>query len=284
MKLKSILQSILLITLLPVFPSCTAMMGDPESGAPGLVYGLSGGLIRTKANRQAAETVRRNMREEADTNKDGTLDASENMAYTERAADFDALETRSQATALLGLVGGVAGAVVGNNTRLGTLGGALIGTGAGALAGNAYGRKVAATKRSYALAEAELDSNIQMTAQLNKQAETFNKQLGSRIATLRQQNNSLSQRTTAARGRNDQIRAAQTEAQRIIQDSDAQIQRLNQEIETQNAILNANRLSATPQQTGALQSCLAALQKNKAGAEALKSQAQLLQTSYGTAR
>lgn len=266
------------LALLVFISSCSseAWKGDPTTGAPGLIYGFTGGLVRTKDNRLAADTVRQKMREDADANKDGKLDHAERAAYTESAAEFDAIETKSQAATLVGLAGGVAGGLAGSRSGLGTMAGVTMGAGAGAAVGNAYGSKVAAKKKGFAMTEAELDSSIEVAEEMHEASAEFNERLEARISALNAQNRRIRAQASTVAERNAQIRSWQDEVRKTLKSSDEQIARLNREIQSQTTAIDAVNLSDNTDYLESLQEGVVSLQEDKKDLQALRLQASTL--------
>lgn len=95
----------------------------------------------------------------------------------------DQTRTRAEGSLAGALIGGGIGAIIGHQS--GNAGaGALIGAGAGALAGLAVGDHVARKKARYASQEAWLDACISRAEHVNAQAASYNRSLRNKIAAL----------------------------------------------------------------------------------------------------
>lgn len=144
----------------------------------------------------------------------------------------DQTRTRAEGSLAGALIGGGLGAIIGHQSGHG-IEGALIGAAAGGLTGLAVGDHVARKKARYASQEAWLDACISRAEQVNADAAAYNRSLRNKIS-------GLETRLAAAKASGDtgEIRRIKQAVVVMQRETSTQIKTVDTEIREQGAVVN----------------------------------------------
>lgn len=171
----------------------------------------------------------------------------------------DGTRTRTEGALAGAVLGAGLGAIIGNQS--GNAGqGALLGAALGGLGGLAYGNHVANKKARYASEEAWLNACIAQAQQTNSSARSYNSQLSTRISALKQQ-------IAAARasGSATQKRNAKNAIIQLQRESNAELKKVDSEIQAQQGVLGQtknSRASSLRGEVSSLQSTRSSMRSN----------------------
>ncbi len=169
----------------------------------------------------------------------------------------DGTRTRTEGTLTGAVLGGVAGAIIGNQSNRAWQG-AAIGAAAGGLAGLAVGDHVARKKAGYASTEDWLDACIAQAEETNQQAVAYNNSLTNRIASLQRQ-------IDAAKALSDanELRRIKQSVVALQKEASEKVTVVNTEITEQDKVIGQTGNSNLQNRVSELKSTRSSLQSNQ---------------------
>lgn len=170
------------------------------------------------------------------------------------------LSTEAEATVIFGVLGALAGGLIGGNAQS-----ALIGGGVGALGGLAAGTAVANQQDAYAAEEQTLDQQIAAMDSWNSELETFNTAMRERIGVMNREIAAME--TDYRNGQRDVARATKmnSDIERQLAAVNGTLADTNEELATQRKIYDGLREtgSATDQELQAYQAQITEMESYK---------------------
>ena len=164
-------------------------------------------------------------------------------------------------------LGAIAGAIFGGKqgAALGAGIGAVAGAGAGYVAGSAVAKK----KQEYAQQEDQLNEQIRVIAENNKELGDYNEQMTTKIAALEKEISVLKSRyskgkarATALKNKQDEITALISEANTRIDSKKLELARLDEYRQSLNSMQDQTNVAKLDQEVGTLKNNIAMLDKN----------------------
>ncbi len=186
-------------------------------------------------------------------------------------ATTDSGKTKAEGTAFgaaIGAgVGAIAGAIFGGKqgAAWGAAAGAAVGAGAGYVAGSA----VADKKQEYVQQEDQLNEQIRVVAENNKELGDYNEQMTTKITALQEEISVLKSRyskgeaqATALKDKQDEITALISEANTRIDSKNIELAKLDEYQKTLVNLQNQTNVAKLDQEIGTLKNNIAMLDKN----------------------
>jgi uncharacterized membrane protein YebE (DUF533 family) len=169
----------------------------------------------------------------------------------------DGTRTRTEGALTGAAIGGIAGAIIGNQSNR-AWEGAAIGAAIGGLGGLAVGDHVAKKKAGYASQEAWLDACISRAEQVNADAVAYNRSLSSKIR-------SLESRLAAAKasGNKAELRRVKQSIVTLQSDTRDQIEVIDTEIVEQREVVSETGSSTLNSRVSTLRSTRSSLSTNE---------------------